>query len=138
LPVVVKRTEDILSDADTVISNEGGKSPQIWSIAADYVAALNTKYQAQDPALLLYLLSNVSLFSFHHLHLCSSLSVHFSSALPGVADPKLFFSDSYPTVVGHYGSGPFSDPDSSMAVKIFKYFCKLYMLFRPIGREISF
>jgi hypothetical protein len=46
-----------LSDAETVLSNEGGKSPQIWSTAAEYVAALNTKYQAKDPAALLLFLN---------------------------------------------------------------------------------
>ena len=33
-------------DADTVLNNQPSNHPQqIWSIAAEYVAALNTKYQ---------------------------------------------------------------------------------------------
>ncbi len=52
-----KEIKATLSDADTVLSNEGGKSPQIWSTAAEYVAALNTKYQAKDPPALLFFLN---------------------------------------------------------------------------------
>jgi hypothetical protein len=35
-------------DADTVIGNEARNPPQIWSIALEYVAALNTKYQERE------------------------------------------------------------------------------------------
>jgi hypothetical protein len=54
---ITKEIKATLSDADTVLSNEGGKSPQIWSTAAEYVAALNTKYQAKDPPALLFFLN---------------------------------------------------------------------------------